>query len=488
MSREEADVLEALPDDNAPAYSHERRTAQDTVTASLAGASPTPFWLDSVDRPRPSHPLRADLSADLVVVGGGYCGLWTALIAKETDPERDVVLIEAREVGWAASGRNGGFCESSLTHGPENGERHFASELELLDRLANQNFAELEATIERYGIDAEFEKTGVLVAATEPHQIEQLRAAAADTPDAVFLDEKEVRRAIRSPLYRAGLRKTKGYAYVHPAKLVWGLKRACVEMGVRIFEGTPATRLSRSRRSVNVHTPAATIRARQVALATNGFPSLLKRTSLLTVPIYDYALMTEPLTTAQLESIGWTTRHGITDSSRQFHYSRLTADNRILWGGFDAIYHRGGEVRDDQDQRRETFETLADHFFTTFPQLRDVRFTHAWGGMIDMSSRLVAFHGRAYGGQVAYSAGYTGLGVGATRFGAKVMLDLLGGRETELTRLRMVTSKPLPIPPEPIAYPVIQTIRRAVAKSDANGGRDGLILGAMNRLGVSFDS
>ncbi|MBT2586506.1 hypothetical protein J7I86_11770 [Arthrobacter sp. ISL-95] len=117
----------------------------------------------------------------------------------------------------------------------------------------------------------------------------------------------------------------------------------------------------------------------------------------------------------------------------------------MLFGGYDAVYHRGGHVLSEYDQREQTFELLADHFFTTFPQL-DVKFTHAWGGAIDMCTRLTAFQGRAFGGKVAYSAGFTGLGVASTRFGAKVMLDLLSGEETELTGLKLVRSKPIPCP------------------------------------------
>ena len=471
-----------------PAYSHERRTDPAIIARALADVSTTPFWLDSPERPPALPPLREALSADLVVVGGGYCGLWTALMAKERDASLSVVLLEGREIGWAASGRNGGFCESSLTHGPHNGQRHFADELEEIERLAEINFAEFAATLERYGIDAEFEETGVLVAATEPHQVEDLRAAAAASADGVFLDEEAVRSAIHSPLYRAGLRKSAGYAYVNPAKLAWGLKQACLSLGVQIFEGTPAQRLQARRDGVVLTTPGGSVRARQVALATNGFRSLLARTRLHTVPIYDYVLMTEPLSQQQLASIGWTERHGITDSSHQFHYSRLSADNRILWGGFDAVYHRGGRVEERHDQRPETFEVLADHFFSTFPQLTGIRFTHAWGGMIDMSSKLVAFHGLAARGRVAYSSGYTGLGVGATRFGASVMLDLLSGVDTDRTRLRMVGRLPMPVPPEPFAYPIIQLVRRAVARADANGGREGFLLRLMDRIGVSFDS
>lgn len=469
---------------SGPTYSHRRRNSAERITRSLEGASSTPFWLDTPDRPGAESALVGATTADLLVVGGGYSGLWTALIAKEADPSRDVVLIEGQEVGWAASGRNGGFFEASLTHGEDNGERHFADELPELRRLADENFDEFVATLDRLGIDAEFEHTGSLTVATEPHQVDALREVSGD---AVFLDREAVQALVHSPVFLAGQRETRGTALVHPAKLAWGLKRACIELGVRVFEHTPATSLKRSEDGVAVTTRAGRIEAGAVALATNGFPSLLKRTEWLTIPVYDYVLMTEPLSAEQLESIGWADRFGIADSSREFHYSRRTADDRILYGGFDAVYHRGGRIRREYDQRRETFETLADHFFTTYPQL-DVRFTHAWGGMIDMCSRLSAFQGTALGGRVAYSAGFTGLGVGATRFGAKVMLDLLSGRSTELTRLKMVRSKPIPIPPEPIANPAIQIIRKAVAKSDANEGRDGLLLKVMDRFGVGFDS
>lgn len=467
-----------------PTYSHERKTPAARIERALEGVSGVPFWLDTPDRPAPEPPLSGNVATDLLVVGGGYSGLWTALIAKERDPQRDVVLIEGREAGWAASGRNGGFLEASLTHGEENGARHFPDELSTLHRLADENFAELAATLERYGIDAEYEPTGMLTVATESHQVAALRETEGD---AQFLDEQAVRALVHSPVYLAGQRTFVGTALVHPAKLVWGLKRVCLDLGVRIFEHSPAKTLRRTGDTVTVGTPGGSIAAARVALATNAFPSLLKRTEWLTLPVYDYALVTEPLSGDQLASIGWVDRFGIADSGREFHYSRRTADDRILFGGFDAIYHRGGRIRPEYDQRRATFELLADHFFTTYPQL-DVRFTHAWGGVIDMCSRLSAFQGIALGGRVAYSAGFTGLGVGATRFGAKVMLDLLGGEPTELTRLKMVRSKPIPIPPEPIAYPAISIIRRAVAKSDANGGRDGLLLTVMDRFGIGFDT
>jgi glycine/D-amino acid oxidase-like deaminating enzyme len=468
------------------AYSQQRKHPDSMLRSALEGASTTPFWLDSPHRPEPLPALVGDTDADLVVVGGGYCGLWTALIARERDPHRNVVLIEAAELGWAASGRNGGFCDASLTHGPENGRRHFPDELETIDRLALENFAALKATIDRYSMDVEFEETGVLVVATEPHQIEYLRETAGDNAEATFFEGDAV--PVTSPLYRAAVAETTGYAYVHPAKLVWELRRVCLELGVRIFENSPVRSLTRHGEQIRVSTRRGTVRSGQVALATNGFPSLLVRTRLLTMPVYDYAIMTEPLSREQLQSIGWVDRHGINDSSREFHYYRRTADDRILFGGFDAIYHRGGKIRAEYDQRPETFELLADHFFSTFPQLQGIRFTHKWGGMIDMSTQLVAFHGLAWGGRVAYSAGYTGLGVAATRFGADTMLDLLSGEKTDRTELTWATSHPFPIPPEPLRYPAVQLMRGAVAASDANGGKDGLLIRIADRFGIGFDS
>jgi glycine/D-amino acid oxidase-like deaminating enzyme len=471
-------------------YSHILRRDRDTLQLALTTATPSSFWLDSEEKPIPCPPLNGSTSGDLLIVGAGYCGLWTALIAKERDPDRSVIVLEARETAWAASGRNGGFCEKSLTHGSENGNRHFANELDVIRGLEDENFAQLKLAIDRYGIDAEYEDSGVLVVGTEPHQIASIKSdyLASMERESRYFEGADLQAEIHSPAYLVARYKKRGYAFVHPAKLAWGLKAACLELGVTFYEHTPVTRLRQTSDGVAARTPRGTVRAKQVVLATNGFPSLLARLRLYTVPIYDYVLATEPLTQSQLESIGWTSRYGITDSSREFHYYRKTKDNRIIFGGYDAVYHPGRRIRDSHDQRNETFVRLADHFLQTFPQLEGIRFTHKWGGMIDMSTKLVAFHGLAWFGKVAYSAGYTGLGVGATRFGAETMLDLLSGEETARTRLSMARKKPIPIPPEPLATPVIQLMRRAVASADANGGRDGFLLKLASFFGVGFGS
>ncbi|KDN87400.1 FAD-dependent oxidoreductase [Kitasatospora cheerisanensis KCTC 2395] len=204
--------------------------------------------------------------------------------------------------------------------------------------------------------------------------------------------------------------------------------------------------------------------------------------------MYDYALMTEPLTEQQLASVGWRNRQGFADSANHFHYVRLSADNRILFGGYDVVHTFRGGVSAERDQRPETFATLARHFFQTFPQLADVRFSHAWGGAIDTCTRFSAFFDLSHDGRVAYAAGFTGLGVGATRFGAEVMLDLLEGARTERTALEMVRRKPLPFPPEPARSIGIGITQWALTRADANRGHRNLWLRTLDRFGLGFDS
>jgi glycine/D-amino acid oxidase-like deaminating enzyme len=470
-----------------------RQAPPDRARAALAGARPAPYWLGQPGAPPARPALAGDASAGLAVIGGGFTGLWTALLAAERDPAADVVLLEARSIGWAASGRNGGFCSASLTHGLANGAARFPAEMPALVRLGQQNLDEIAGTIEARGIDCGFERTGELTVATAPWQLEGMAedaaAAAAYGEEAVLLDAAAVRRELDSPTYLGGVWHPGSCAILDPARLAWGLRRACLESGVRIYEHTPVRAITdEGRAGLRLATQRGSVTAARVALGTGCYRPLLRRMRHYLVPVYDYALITEPLSGQQLASIGWRNRQGFADTANQFHYYRLTADNRILWGGYDAVYYNGGLITPGQDQRPETFTRLAGHFFDTFPQLEGLAFTHAWGGVIDTCSRFCAFYGTAYAGRLAYAAGYTGLGVGASRFGANVVLDLLGGRPTERTSLRLVRSRPVPFPPEPLRSAVIQITRASLARADRNEGRRDIWLRALDRLGLGFDS
>lgn len=461
---------------------------------AIADADPYPYWYDDADEPESNPTLVRNESCDLCVVGGGYTGLWTAIIAKERDPARDVLLIEAHEIGSAASGRNGGFMDASLTHGMANGMSRYPDEIHVLEDLGLANLNEIEAAITRYSIDCDYERTGAIDVATTlspPSYVDELREEYGQMRTlgerVVWLDREEMQAEIHSPLYAAGLWRTNRAALVDPARLVWGLKAAAESLGVRIYEDTKATAIERDGVGVLVTTPLGQVRAGKVALATNAFPPLLRRLKHYVVPVYDYVLVTEPLTPEQKASIGWARRQGLSDIPNQFHYYRLTADDRILWGGYDAMYFWGGKVNRELESRPETWAKLSRHFFEAFPQLEDIRFSHAWGGAIDTCSRFSVFWGQAMGGRVAYALGYTGLGTGSARFGGEVMVDLLDGRRSKATQTQFVQDKPLPFPPEPFKFMSIQATKWSMDREDRTGKRNRW-LRTLDRMGLGFDS
>ncbi|HYH73947.1 MAG TPA: FAD-dependent oxidoreductase [Nocardioides sp.] len=453
------------------------------VERSLAGSEQAVFWLQDAGADSRHPALTSSTTADLTVVGGGYLGLWTALHAKRRDPGRRVVLLEAQTVGWAASGRNGGFCEATLTHGEANARSRWPDEHDLLARLGRENLDAFGSDVRELGLDCGWERTGTLAAAVEEHQVEWLRS------EPHFLDRGQVRAAVDSPLFLAGALDPDACALVQPARLALELARVAADLGVELHEHSAVTGLGRTASGrVQAHTDRATVTSDQLVLATNVFPSLLRRNRLMTVPVYDYVLMTEPLTAEQLDSIGWRGRQGLTDLANQFHYARLTADDRILWGGYDAIHPAGSMLHVRHEDRPESHARLASHFLATFPQLEDVRFSHRWAGAIDTCTQFTAFYGLTHGGRVAHAAGFTGLGVGATRFAGDVLLDLLAGRPTERTGLRMVRRRPLPFPPEPVATLGIGLTRWSLDRADHRAGRRNLFLRTLDAAGLGFDS
>lgn len=461
---------------------------------ALAGATTRPWWTDPGERPVPAvgDPLRGEVRADVAVVGGGFTGLWAALQAVEEDPGRRVVVLEGGTLGFGASGRNGGFVSPSLTHGLAQGETLWPDELPVLERLGAENFEGLRADVERLGIDCDLHVPGELTLALSEHQVGAVEEGYAlhrrHGVDVELLDAAQAQARVRSPRYLAGMYDPH-CGLVDPARLAWGLARAARERGVEILERSPVRAIEDEGRPsgrVRLVGDDGHVLADRVLLATGAYPGLLRRFAAWVIPVYDHVLMSEPLSPAQLAEIGWEGREGLTDAGNQFHYYRRTLDDRVLFGGYDANYHFGGRVDADLEQG-PSHDLLARHFFEIFPQLEGLRFTHRWAGVIDTTTRFTPFFGTALGGRVAYALGYTGLGVASTRFGARVALDLLDGRDTERTGLAMVRQKPVPFPPEPVRYLGVQLTRAALAREDRTGRR-GPLLRALDALGVGFDS
>jgi glycine/D-amino acid oxidase-like deaminating enzyme len=360
-----------------------------------------------------------------------------------------------------------------------------------LEELGRENLDGIVETIESFGIDARYEPVGVLDVATREHEVSDLEEHAEELRrfghDALWLDRDAARAEIDSPTFLGGVWQKSGVAVLDPARLAWGLAAAAESLGAVVHEATPVLDVAADGDGIRLRTLDGQVRARRAVLATSAFPPLVRSIRRYVVPVYDYVLVTEPLSAEQRVSIGWKNRQGAADSGNQFHYYRLTADDRILWGGYDAVYNFRNGLGPHLDQRSETFRMLARNFFTTFPQLEGIGFTHRWGGAIDTCSRFCMTFGRALGGRAVYIVGFTGLGVGASRFGARVALELTEGRDSELTQLRLVRTKPLPFPPEPLRWAGITLTRKELARADRTGER-GLWLRTLDRLGLGFDS
>ena len=465
--------------------------AGDAAWQALKGARHESFWLADPDRPAARAALSGRTEADLVVVGAGLSGLWTALRAKERYPDLHVVVVEGDRIATAASGRNGGFLSASITHGHANGIERWPAEFRTLYRLGLTNFAEIQATIERYGIDCDFACHGEFDVATEDYQVEHLRhhaqLYAEYGVEIEQFDGPAIRSAIASQTYRAALRDP-NIASVNPARLSWGLAAAAESLGVQIHEGSEVLSVRRNGAKIRVGTRDGVIDASRVALTTAAHAPLLRRISLFVVPVFDHVVVTAPLPPDVLAALRWQGREGVADAGNQFHYYRLTPDDRILWGGYDAVYQAGERPGSVLEQDSALSARLVQHLFDTFPEVAGTTIDYTWAGAIDTCSRFSAFWGSAFAGQLAYVTGFTGLGVGASRFGAEVLIDKLMGERTERTELQMVRSKPLPFPPEPMRQFAIDITRKSLADADANNGRRNLWLRTLDRVGLGFDS
>ncbi|WP_223525234.1 NAD(P)/FAD-dependent oxidoreductase [Pseudomonas sp. A-B-26] len=457
---------------------------------SLAEARPYPVWQETRTDAPAAPRLTGELSCDIAIVGGGFVGLWTALIARQRWPDATIVVLEAGQCGGEASGRNGGFCAPSISHGVSNALKRWPREAEQLVRLGRENLVAFEEDLQCYGMDASFERSGKLNVASQPWQVDGLKSMQRNYARfgiaCEYLEGSELKSYLDSPVYVAGVFEP-NYALLNPVKMVAELRRVCLAHGVQLFEHSPVSTLREDGLHQVLETGLGTIKAAKVALGTNIAPPLLGSLKSKVIPIYDYALATRPLDDAQLRAIGWVGRYGIADSGNQFHYLRKTEDNRILWGGYDAIYHFGSRRDEALTQRPESFATLAQQFQSAFPALADVTFSHAWGGIIDTSARTTMFCGTSPNGRIAYAQGFTGQGVSASRFAALTLLDLLEGKATERTKLAMTSTAPFPFPPEPLRYVGVSLAQRSLAREDLTGHRDWLLKG-FDALGIGFDS
>ncbi|MBY4679103.1 NAD(P)/FAD-dependent oxidoreductase [Marinobacterium arenosum] len=432
-----------------------------------------PYWLDNEAAPAPEPALKGSISCDLLIVGAGFTGLWAAIHAKEQNPNRDVVLIEAQCIAIGASGRPAAILSTSVMHGLDNAQRFFPEDMDELERLGKENMDGFKDTIARYNIDCDIEWGGELTVAVGEDGVEDLakeyKLYKQYGHDAYLLNAEEVRTELNSPLFCGGLWSKSRSGTVHPAKLAWGLKRAAKELGVRIYEYTPLVDSRHLKPGVMVTTPEGEVKANKVLLATNAFAAGSKKIRRRVAAIRDRIVVTEPLTDEQLASIGWQNRQGVYDTRTQLNYMRLTADNRILFGGrLGYFFNNNTDPKDDKSA--DNFLMLVKNFYDTFPTLKDVNFSHAWSGPIGLTTRMAVHYQHYHDGDMIYAGGYSGFGVTATRFGARVGLAILDGDDIPETKMGFATTQPNYIPPEPFRWFGAKVTMYALDTYDEKGG------------------
>ncbi len=455
--------------------------------AALADTRFTTYWLDSLDPVDDEPALAGDIACDLLVVGGGFCGLWGAIQAKQQNPERDVVLIEARSVANGASGRPAAIMSTSVMHGIDNTERIFPGDVGELERLGQENMDGFRATIEAFGIDCDIEWGGEMKVSIGdeglPTVDEDHALYLKYGHDAVRLDKAGIQAEIHSPLFHGGTWSRQRSGTVHPGKLVRGLKRVALELGVRLYENTPHLRNRKSADGIRVDTPGGKIVARKVLLATNAWAAGHPHISRRVAAIRDRIVVTEPLTETQMQKVGWQNRQGIYDTRTQLNYMRLTADNRILFGGRLGYFY-GNNTDPAQDKTPAPYVRLVQSFYRTFPQLADeIRFSHAWSGPIGLTTRMAVHYQKYHDGDMVFAGGYSGFGVTASRFGARVGLAILDRDDIPETRMQFALTVPDYIPPEPLRWLGAQITMYALDTLDEKGGWRKLWVRMVQKMG-----
>jgi glycine/D-amino acid oxidase-like deaminating enzyme len=434
------------------------------------------FWLGRKPY-QPGQPLEGDRKADIVIMGGGFTGLWSAIHLKDAEPALDIVVLEREVIGYGASGRNGGFCmtmvERNLAQlmrrvGPQKAR---AQHLAMIDTVR-----ELHEFCQREGIDADISAPGLLTVSNGPEQDVRIRkdleaAEKMKLDDFHELDGAACRELARTDKVRCGHWEDVSLL-VDPAALARGLKDAALRRGIHVFEGTEVDSLSAHKGRVEARTALGTVTADRGLIATNAYAHAIPALRKYLFTIYAYITATEPLTEEQWARVGWERGMGIEDKRVMPHFHRPMPDGRILWGGRDSIYAREGPNK-ARDRNAYAFRRLHETFYWTFPQLSDVKFEHAWGGPVCGAYNCMASIGWLKGKRLMYALGYSGHGVGPSQLAGKMVRDLMLGRKTELLELPMVSLKPVALPPEPLKSMMIGLGSRFLLQVDDTGGKKG---------------
>jgi glycine/D-amino acid oxidase-like deaminating enzyme len=431
------------------------------------------WWLEEAGPVTPTRALEGETRADVVIVGGGYLGMWTAWQLLRLEPELDVVLLEAAVCGHGPSGRNGGFCQTLWGDAPTLREHAGDAAALAVCRASEDAVRGIAAWCEESGVDAWFREAPMLRVATTSSQLgtwdDEVRAASAlGSPEGVVsISSEDVRARCDSPLYLGGALYRLN-ATVQPARLALGLRAKLLERSVRIHERTAVTRLDGKG---GAETKAGRVRANAAVLAVNSAAASFPGYRLSLAVASSHIVLTEPIPDV-LDELGWTGGEAIVDSRTLVHYMRTTRDGRIVFGWGGGTMGMAGRPSDRLELDRDVVAETERALRRFFPQTRGRAVTYAWGGPIDVSPTHLPIFGSR--GRTHHGFGFTGNGVGPSYLGGEILARLALDRRDERTRLAIVEPARKLFPPDPFRYVGGSLIRRALLAKDAaeDAGRE----------------
>ena len=418
------------------------------------------YWMSTREY-TPGNPLQGDIDVDIAIVGGGFTGLSSAYHIKKIEPNLRVALLESQVIGFGASGRNGGFNMTlfglTLQITALRFSKAKAREAHLYMERAVDYLRDLVVEL---GIDCDYEHPGFLrVATSEKYKkriLHEMKLAHELGLEGIeWLDMAQIQEQVQSPMYLGAWWEPR-CGILNPAKLAWGWADVIKPMGVEIFENTPVTEIVRETSKVRLETPHGKIRADKAVMATNAWSHFFKDLRRKQVPVWTHIVMTEPLKEKHFKEIGWQNRQGIEDARNLVHYYRLTVDNRLVMGGRDVSLSYGYEM--EKDLNPVTFDGLKNDVHELFPVLRDIQFTHEWGGPVSVPLDMAPAIGYVGDKNVVYSLGTVGHGVSMTQLNGRTVADLILERKSDLTDVFFVNRRTIPWPPEPLRNLTIKAI------------------------------
>jgi glycine/D-amino acid oxidase-like deaminating enzyme len=445
------------------------------------------YWLEEAGEVAPLPELVGDVSADVLVIGGGYTGMWAAWQVKQLEPEASVVLLESEICGYGPSGRNGGFCNVMWFSLPNMRQRWGDAGGLAVARASREAIAGIESFCREQEVHTWFRRGGYLQVSTAPaHDGIWDEALAVSRElgegDAVQpLSSSGVAERCASPAFRGGAFYPDA-ATVQPARLALGLRERLLMAGVEIYEHSPVCRLTadcsfvppiggtslqhRAGGGAIAQTDRGTVRAGAAIVAIGGAakaPGAPLRDTLTVTS--SHIVLTEPVPDL-LEEIGWTGGECITDSRALIDYFRTTPDGRIAFGWGGGRIAMGARLRGRAELDRDVVSGAAARLREYFPGLAGRRLTHAWGGPVDASPTHLPIVVPLPGGNAFTAAGYTGNGVGPSHMVGRTLASLALDRRDEASRLPFVDPAPRHVPPEPFHWLGGETIRRALISKE----------------------